>query len=262
MRTLFRITFLAGMLVLASCGKSVEDPAGGGNEAPPATDSATGKPDRSPATLARGKEVYAAQCAKCHGDAGKGDGTGRGMSFPQPRDFTKKQFKYVSSESRQPTEDDLFKITSKGIPGTQMTEFEKTVSERDRWAAVYHVQELAGLKSPVEAMPIPPRPAWNNDQKKAGMKKYLAVCAKCHGAQGKGDGTGGDGLKDAAGNPSKPRNLVDEPFGGGDSPDDVFLRIKVGMAGTPMEPPDSYPKLTDAEVWSLVGYLEELRKQK
>ncbi len=39
---------------------------------------------------AKGKEVYATNCASCHGDAGKGDGAAAAALDPKPTDLTDK----------------------------------------------------------------------------------------------------------------------------------------------------------------------------
>lgn len=40
----------------------------------------------------KGKEIYAKQCAGCHGPDGKGDGPAAAAINPKPRDFTDKAY--------------------------------------------------------------------------------------------------------------------------------------------------------------------------
>src|SRR5688572_1369348 len=40
------------------------------------------------AAIARGKQVYDANCVQCHGATGQGDGYGAPFLVPAPRDFT------------------------------------------------------------------------------------------------------------------------------------------------------------------------------
>ncbi|PIQ23187.1 hypothetical protein COW36_19195 [bacterium (Candidatus Blackallbacteria) CG17_big_fil_post_rev_8_21_14_2_50_48_46] len=47
-----------------------------------------------------GKALYTAQCAMCHGAAGKGDGVAGKSLKPAPRDFSKGKFLYGSSDAQ------------------------------------------------------------------------------------------------------------------------------------------------------------------
>jgi mono/diheme cytochrome c family protein len=46
----------------------------------------------SPAMLDRGRDIYKAYCAACHGDTGRGDGPGAGVMKPPPRDHTDRAY--------------------------------------------------------------------------------------------------------------------------------------------------------------------------
>ena len=46
----------------------------------------------SPAALARGQEIYKANCVACHGVTGKGDGPAAGALKPPPRDHTDRTY--------------------------------------------------------------------------------------------------------------------------------------------------------------------------
>ncbi len=260
MRVLQLLVLLAGLSVLASCGD--EQSSGGGDGSGTAAAAKTGKPERTPETIAAGKEVFKAQCEKCHGPEGKGDGISKGVALPQPADFTQRRFKYVSTENRVPSENDLFRTVSDGIAGTQMAGFKDTVREPDRWAAVYYLQELAKFENPPKPYAVPARPAYGDNEKRQAGRIFLSSCVKCHGVQGQGDGVAADTLKDGMGNPIKPRSLADQPFGGGMEPEQVFCRIKLGMNGSPMEPPESYPRVEDKDAWALVEYVLNLRTKK
>lgn len=50
--------------------------------------------------VAKGKALYAAQCAMCHGSSGKGDGPAGKALKPAPRDFSSGTFKYGSSDAQ------------------------------------------------------------------------------------------------------------------------------------------------------------------
>ena len=75
----------------------------------------------SPQDLEAGKQVYTRKCAQCHGDDGQGTGPAANEVFPRPRDFTRGIYKIRSTPSGTvPTDDDLFRSITNGLPGTSM----------------------------------------------------------------------------------------------------------------------------------------------
>ncbi len=54
---------------------------------------------------AKGKAIFTANCASCHGDSGKGDGPVGAALTPKPRDFTQAQFKLDSLKDGKPGSD-------------------------------------------------------------------------------------------------------------------------------------------------------------
>ncbi len=244
---------LVGLLVLGPAF-----PARADGERPPTA--AGTRPERTPAVIAAGREVYVAHCLKCHGPEGKGDGPERGEAIPRPRDFTKRRFKYVSTLDKSPSAEDLFRVVSRGLPGTTMTALQETLPESDRWAVIYYVQELAALDPEPDPLVLPARPPVDRALLKTGFKTFLAQCAKCHGPKGRGDGVAADSLKDVDGNTILPRDLVEAPLRGGEEPEQLFCRVKLGLPGTPMEPPEAFATLSDEQIWAVVEYIRSLRK--
>ena len=103
---------------------------------------------------ARGKAVYEKKCMLCHGEQGDGAGPGAAQFEPRPRDFTKGKFKIRTSVSGQvPTDTDLFRIITDGMPGTSMPGW-KALSEKDRWSLVAYLKTFAP-----EAFKAAPKPA-------------------------------------------------------------------------------------------------------
>ena len=113
----------------------------------------------------------------------------------------------------------------------------------------------------------------------------IAACSKCHGNEGKGDGQTTDyddwtkdwtvrvGLKpedrDAliplmarGALPPKnihPRNFSEGIFRGGSSPEDLYRRITVGIAGTPMPAVTYVPgEFEEPDVWHLINFIRSL----
>ncbi len=110
------------------------------------------KPWISSAELkARGGELYAQQCALCHGAAGKGDGVAAAALNPKPRDFTT-----VDGWKNGRKVSDIFLTLKNGL--NSMPSF-ATLATDDRWALVHYVSAL-GAANP---------PASNDDLKKAGI---------------------------------------------------------------------------------------------
>src|SRR5579884_471181 len=99
------------------------------------------RPASSEATIARGKQVYDANCTQCHGVAGRGDGYGAPFLVPPPRDFTAGQFKFRTTASGQlPTDADLFRTISRGANGTGMPPWKYLLPDDDRWALVDYLK--------------------------------------------------------------------------------------------------------------------------
>jgi mono/diheme cytochrome c family protein len=95
----------------------------------------------------------------------------------------------------------------------------------------------------------------------AGRAVYEKLrCAACHGPDGKGAGAIATDLKDDAGRPLPATNLT-EPwtFRGGATPQDVYLRFRTGMNGTPM--PSFVTAASETELRSLAAYVLTLARK-
>ncbi len=68
--------------------------------------------------------LYRRHCAHCHGISGDGRGPTAAILDPYPRDYRSGVFKFKSTyTAAQPTDDDLRRILSDGVPGTSMPSF-------------------------------------------------------------------------------------------------------------------------------------------
>lgn len=210
--------------------------------------------------LGRGREVYAAQCAVCHGISGDGAGMASHMFRVKPRDFRRGLFKFRSTPSGSPpTAGDLLRTVTEGVRWTGMVG-RADLSESDRRVVVQYLQTFSArlaAESPARPVTVPPAPEQSKTLLEQGARLYRdADCAKCHGERGRGDGPSAAGLKDDWGWPTSPSDLTWRPLKRGSSPDATYLTIATGLAGTPM--PSYGDALEGQEIWALVYYLDSL----
>jgi mono/diheme cytochrome c family protein len=283
MKTLVRIAaFVALVLVIGNgCRPPVASPVSSPAAASPETlPVAVAKPaDEDTAT---GRELYLRYCGACHGTDGDGQGVAARFLFPKPRNFCSSRFRLVSTTSGVPTPTDLDKILLGGVPGTAMPSFRqfgdaarsKLIDEvlrlrregmREVLAQMLQsegdaidageLQELLDLRltpGPAVAVPAfgPVTPALVRQGQEIFAKQG---CPRCHGS----DGTGDTGLclADDEGYPTRPRNLVWEEFKGGNDSTAVYVRILLGMPGTPMA---ANPNLSPPELVAVVHFCRSL----
>jgi len=212
--------------------------------------------------IASGKSVYEQRCAVCHGIEGKGDGPAQQFLYPKPRDLTAGKFKIRSTPSL-PTDDDLLRIISNGIPGTAMPGW-AALPMRERKDIVAYVKSLSPVFSQQpEPKPvrIPPTAKVTPALLELGKKFYVeAECLKCHGATGKGDGEAAGTLKDDWGYPILPYDFtIAGRMKGGNTVRDVYRTLVTGIGGTPM--PSYADSLFAQEMWGLAYYVQSLSKR-
>ena len=206
---------------------------------------ADGPPPATPDLLAHGRQVYDRQCSPCHGADGRGEGEAAWLLYPKPRDFTTAKYRLVSTWERVPTEQDLFGVISRGMPGSAMPSWAH-LPERTRWALVQTVKAFAAdpweVKPAAPAPPeggspqgmvaVPPEPSFDAAAQARAREIFAEACASCHGKTGRGDGA--EQQFDDAGYPTRPRDLTLGVFKGDPSPEAIYRRIVTGMPGTPM----------------------------
>ncbi len=75
----------------------------------------------TPEVLERGKGLFNRFCSTCHGYDGKADTAQARQLSPRPRDLTIAEFKHAEGgPGALPTDKDLARVISNGIPGTGM----------------------------------------------------------------------------------------------------------------------------------------------
>ncbi|MCK5489204.1 MAG: cytochrome c, partial [Gemmatimonadetes bacterium] len=130
------------------------------------------------------------------GRAGRG---ARQLGTPQPRVFTAGVVEFRSTPTGSlPTDDDLYRVISRGIPGTWMPAWEKLLSSEQRWALVRYIKgfsEFCAEEEPDLPIQIPPEPGSSPELVEEGRFVYAVLeCWKCHGPSGRGDGPSADEL--------------------------------------------------------------------
>jgi len=212
---------------------------------------------------ARGKPLYQAKCALCHGASGKGDGPAAERLLPRPRDFTAGKFKIRTTASGQlPTDDDLARVIRDGMPGTSMPAWGQVLKDaKDMQALVAYVKSFfPGFKDAKPKVQELPKEVGSSDTSiKRGKEMFEAIeCNKCHGKDGRGDPAPGSDLKDDWGYPVRPANFYKPwTFRGGADRKDVAVRLATGLMGSPMPTfIDSVEKPDD--IWHLANYVRSL----
>ncbi|MEX0803456.1 MAG: ethylbenzene dehydrogenase-related protein [Candidatus Binatia bacterium] len=223
-------------------------------------------PPSTPALVASGKQIYAQQCAACHGIGGRGDGEAAYLLYPKPRDFVAARYRLVSTWDRVPTDQDLFDTISRGMPGSAMPSWEHLATEQ-RWGLVYYIKSLAEKPLEIKAQKMPaadgsggegiievPKPVpFDAAARARALELYKDACASCHGATARGDGA--QEQKDDEGFPTRPRDLTAGIFKGSANPIALYRHIVAGIPGSPMPMSDwAY----GADAWHLVNYVRSL----
>ncbi len=215
----------------------------------------------------RPQRLYRRACAPCHGVRGDGQGPGARALNPKPRDFTQAWWKFRTTPSGvMPTDADLFRTISEGVPGTTMPAWKRLLSVRQRWAQVQYIKTFAAesfaaaAEEPEEPLRLPPAPPATPASIARGKQLYEeAECWGCHGYSGRGDGPSAATLEDDRGRPIRPWDLTKGVYKSGQQPGDLLRTVLTGLAGTPMP---SFDVLTVEEGWDLVHYVRSLARPK
>ncbi len=232
--------------------------------------------------LTRGRDLFVRQCAICHGESGDGAGPFAYLMNPRPRNFQKGKFKLTTTVNQIPSEDDLLRTISRGMPGSAMppwahlplTDLKALVAfvrsvhvEAVKAELAQAVKDGATQPNEVEAaltlktqpgapIVVPPEPAFDDLRWFNGRRVYIEACAACHGQDGQPDPAA---VKfDDDGYPDPPRSFVNGIFKGSMDGPELFARIAKGMRGTPM--PAYEGTYTNDEMWDLIHYVQSLAR--
>jgi mono/diheme cytochrome c family protein len=266
-------------LLASGCGPSAKEPASSGKAvsatAPAASAPARvtfsdltvpAKPEVTAQFLARGKTVYAQNCLPCHGVNGDGKGDAAAFLLPKPRNFVQANFRLRSTApSHLPSDADLFRSVSMGMPGTPMPPWRVNLNDDDRWAVVEYIKTF----SPRFADPNEDRkpvisfaaaPARNEASLAEGKALFTKLaCITCHGEAGHGDGTSAVSLVDDSQTRIKPRDFCKPGmFKSGYATKEIVRAILTGFNGTPMV--GFHGTIPETDAWKLAYYVESFAK--
>ncbi len=235
---------------------------------PTAPDEITSKQaPTTPDAIEAGKKLYERRCMPCHGEHGAGDGPAADVMDPRPRDFTKGLFKIRSTAHNElPTDADLYRTISRGIPGSGMPAWKRLLSEDERLQVIAYVKTFSDKfkdAPPPKMIPMGAEPPSSPELIKKGKELFTgkAACFTCHGMTGHGNGPIAPFTMDAWSNPLYPRNLTKSwQYKGGNDTKDIFLRISGSLNGTPM--PSFLESLSEEERWSIAQYVKSLQRPK
>jgi len=168
----------------------------------------------------------------------------------------------------QPTDDDLRRTIKRGVSGTAMPTFAKTLSDRDLTAVIVYLKNLSSRwkddARKTNAFALPEEPNWLHHEKdlqahaKKGRALFDQICISCHGPNGAGDGTGAAGLTNVWGQVAIPANLGVKHHRSGPTRADLYRTISMGLDGTPMI--GFRDALTEEQIWELIAVIEQFAR--
>ncbi len=220
------------------------------------------KPEVTPQLVEHGKSVYAQNCAVCHGVKGDGKGEAAAFLVPRPRNFVKANFKLRSTPpGHLPTDVDLFRAVSMGLPGTPMPPWRVNLSDDDRWAVVEYIKTFSPRFSKTNedrhtVVSLGAPPPCNEVSLAEGKALFTKMaCISCHGATGQGDGPAAVSLVDDDQMRIRPRNFTKPAtFKSGYSTKEIARTVLTGFNGTPMV--GFYGTIPPQDAWKLAYYVE------
>ena len=264
--------------MLTGCKPAVKQSPSAGEKTPAAVSPATPakitfsdlpvppKPEVTAQLIDHGKTVYLQNCQACHGEKGDGKGDAAAFLAPKPRNFVQANYRLRSTPTGQlPTDVDLFRAVSLGMPGTPMPPWKVNLSADDRWAVVEYIKTFS------------PRFADTNEERKVianlgtppvrtdaivaeGKALFTKMaCINCHGESGHGDGSSAATLVDDSQSKIKPRDFAKPTaFKSGYATKEIVRTILTGFNGTPMV--GFHGTLSEQDAWKVAYYVETFAK--
>ena len=184
-------------------------------------------PDDLQEEVSRGGSLFAANCASCHGPAGKGDGKASASLLPRPANLTAACF----SDER------LSSVLWNGIVGSAMPPWRQLPTE-DLRALVAYIDSLHVASAPPSTQ--------ESTSLAEGKALFAAACGSCHGDTGAGNGPAAGALA-----PSPTNFHLKKP-----TAERAWDVLENGVPGTAMPPWKD--QLSEDERHALVEFVRSL----
>jgi mono/diheme cytochrome c family protein len=186
-RSAILIIYISLLSLLTACGGLAGEPQIVATIAPqPTLPPETGYPLQPP-DLARGAQIYAANCTRCHGVSGAGDGEfAQSGEVPQMASFTD------PATARDQTLQEWFNTITNGRIENLMPPWREALTEADRWNVALYTYTMA----------------YTPEQIAQGKIIWETECAECHGEQGLGDGPEAANINRPIGNLTEQSEIV------------------------------------------------------
>jgi mono/diheme cytochrome c family protein len=232
----------------------------------------------------QGLQLYIDLCANCHGRNGDGHGIASCDLHPRPRSFIDEPIRMVSTENRFASDEDLKRTIRKGQVGGSMPGFEK-LSEGEleqlvatvRWFMRLGLEEQFASKVKTnDPVSDSEREDWIAARLKPGARLAIptetkdeatiahgrklvtsAGCLGCHAIADDSNTLAGVRLFDSLGRSVTAPNLKSGPFHGGDSFEEIYRRVALGIPGTP------HPALATDDskaILAIAAYIRSIRQ--
>lgn len=200
----------------------------------------------------RGKALYVAHCATCHGNLGRGDGPGaatmmRGFGRV-PRNLTDNA--YMSRKSDAQLTEIIKWSGGQGKHGSLLP--------MPQWGLTLKDQDIADVLAYVRVLHNPPR---IKGDPASGKKLFAQYCSACHGLTGQGNGPL---ARSSLGLKVKPRSFTDKAMMSRLTERDIYNAIKQGgpAVGRSAWMPGWGDALKEQELGDLVAYIRALASPK
>lgn len=251
--------------------------------------------------LQEGQTAYRFYCIGCHGSTGLGDGEAARFLNPAPRDFQKAKFKFISTRFAElPTDEDLFRSISTGLRGSSMPAWGH-LPEQTRWALVEYIKTFSDAweYSATSAIPFVTDPYVEAADKSEAIRRGEIAyhgffsCWNCHPAYVSEQkiseysvvlgGPKRSGLRKDLGQTAIKQDedsktifapdFLRDYVKAGTSVSDLYRSIAAGITGTAMptwidaaaegpEDDQGNKLVTQADIWAMAYYVQELVKQR